>query len=210
MYESFSNEELIEAYKSMVAYSGEPSKEMLDIIAKRGGMDAFKRKIEEVKTIEAERKRIAHEVFSLCGPGADVELVTKLITSDIIAKKELDEFVRFKFFEFQSILHDKAITKKTITGSLIGGLVACVVGAVVWCLLFQYLPPIFLYAYIVVIYFVDYLVISLITQQSRKNMIVFIIAFLSTIASIILGVYLLKTILPSVLVIFNHSLSILL
>lgn len=207
MYEKFSDEELIEAYKSMIAYSGEPNKEMLDIIVQRGGMDAFKRKMEEVKTIEAEKKRIAQEVFSLCGPGADVELVKKLITSDIIAKKELDEFVGFKFFEFQSILQDKAITKKTIAGSLIGGLVACIVGAVVWCLLFQYLPPVFFYAYIVVIYFVDYLVIRLITKQSRMNVIVFITTFLSTIASIILGVYLLKTVLPSALVIFNYSLS---
>ncbi len=194
MYEKFSDEELIEAYKSMLAYSGEPSKEMLDAIEKRGGMDVFKHEMEIHKMFHDEKKRISHEVFALCGPGADVELVKKLVTSEIIAKKELDEFVQLKFFEFQSIEQDKAITKKTIVGSLIGGLVACVVGAIVWCLLLQYLPPVFFFGYIVVVYIVDYFIIRLITKQSRRNVIIFITAFLSTMASVLLGAYLLKTV----------------
>ncbi len=192
MYEKFSDEELIEAYKSMLAYSGEPSKEMQDAIEKRGGMDVFKHEMEIHKMFQDEKKRISHEVFALCGPGADVELVKKLVSSSLLSKEELDVFVEDKFVAYQAELKNKMVTKQTVWRSVIGGIVSCIAGAIIWCLLFVFMSPVIVFLFLPVVYFLNYLIVYLITKQTRKNIIVFITGLLSTIISLILAIYLMQ------------------
>jgi uncharacterized membrane protein len=189
MYEKYSDDELIEAYLSMMDYSGEINKELSNEIESRGGLDDFKEKIKKKSNLDIEIMRISKEVYSLTSPETDVEFIKKAVTSDVLTREELDSLIESKFVYYQSINSNRAITQKTLAESLIGIVIAIIPGAVVLALLMNFITPIFLF-FIVPVYIVNYLIIWLVTKKTRSNLAVFIATFIATIGSVILGIYL--------------------
>ena len=192
MYEKYSDDELIDAYSSMLDYSGEVSSEMSNAIELRGGLENFKKKIERRKFLTEEINRISKEIYSLTSSETNVEFIKKFITSTILTKDELDQLIESKFSQYQSINENREINSKTFIISLAGMLTACIIGAIILSLLIAFLTPVFLY-FIVPIYIINYLIIKFVTKKTRSNLVIFIATLLATIGSIILGIYLAGT-----------------
>jgi hypothetical protein len=197
MYQNYSIEDLIDAYTTMIEYSGKATDAMLSAIEERGGIESFKAQIELQKSGRLEINRITKEVYSLSSRETNVEFIKNLITSDFLSQKELDKLIETKFSEHQALLQNKAITSKTIIGGLSGAVISCIIGAIAFGFLMIYMTPMFFYFYILVVYIINYLIIKFITKQSRSNLAVFIITFFATIGSIILGLYFTSLLLPS-------------
>ena len=196
MYKKYSDEELIEVYSSMIDYSGELSKEMLNEIESRGGLEIFKKKILKNNILAQEINRISKEVYSLTSNETNIEFIKKFITSDILTENELNELVEKKFFSYELINKNKTINSKIIFSSFVAAITASIVGAIIFTLLIIYLTPVFIY-FIIPIYIINYLIISLITKKTRANLVVFIATFLATIGSIFLGLYFAGFLLPA-------------
>jgi hypothetical protein len=197
MYKNYSTEELINAYTTMIEYSGKATDTMLSAIEERGGIESFKAQIELQKSGRLEINRITKEVYSLSSSETNVEFIKKLITSDFLSREELDKLIEIRFLKHQAFLQNKAITSKTIIGGLAGAVISCIIGAIAWGFLMIYMTPMFFYFYIIVVYIINYLIIKFITKQSRSNLAVFIITFFATIGSILLCLYFTSLLFPS-------------
>jgi hypothetical protein len=79
MYRKYSDEDLVEAYSTMMDYSGKPNVEMLQAIELRGGMEKFLYDIEFKKKHQSEIGRIRKQVQELCEKGATLETLGKYI-----------------------------------------------------------------------------------------------------------------------------------
>ena len=187
-YDAYSDADLIEAYSSMMDYSGKPNEDMLIEIEKRGGMASFLKLIESKKTIQNEITRVTGEVYHLSSNTNDIDFIKNMISSDILSKKELDELIDKKFESHQAMLKDRSVNSKTIFGSMVGAIIGSLLGAAFWYLAFFCLREIYLLI-TVPIYIVNYIIIKLITKQSRNNLLVFVVTLLATICSVILGFY---------------------
>lgn len=186
LYKDFSENELIEAYSSMMDYSGKLTDDLIFEIEKRGGLELFNRKMELRKVHGAEISRIIKEVQSISKPETDIAFVRKHITSKILSKEELDRFVETTFDEYQALLKDKGINSKTIIGSISGVLFGSLIGGIGWGLsnLFFHRPFHYLIPFLFII---CYLIIKFITKQSRRNVVILVASFLATIGAILLG-----------------------
>ena len=188
MYKKYTDEELIEVYTSMIEYSGKANTEVLHEIELRGGLDNFKRRIEQKAIIEQEKSRISKEIFSLTSTATDAEFIKSLVTSDILSKEQVDELVENKFASFQAFNKNRQINSKTIIGSIIGIVVGTILGGWLLYVISKKLDGIY-YFLIVPIYIINYLIILLITKRTRTNLVVLIASILATIGALVLFLY---------------------
>jgi hypothetical protein len=186
MYNNFSDEELIEAYKSMVAYSGKANDEMQKAIEQRGGIESFTKKIETQKEHRVERDRVTKEVYDLTNTESDLAFVRKLITSSILSEKELDELVAERFMNYQALLKNKTVNAQTIWGSAIGVVVGSIVGSLFLILATRLLDGLF-YFLLIPTYIINYFILRLLTKQTRENVVIFFATFIATIFSMLLA-----------------------
>ena len=84
-------------------------------------------------------------------------------------------------------IKDKSITSRTIIGSIIGTLIASVICGTIWGLSIIYSGTMY-FILIPGLILISYLIIRLITKQSRNNTLVFIATFLSAFLAIIFGI----------------------
>ena len=188
MYEKYSDEEIIEAYSSMLDYSGEISKEMSLEIESRGGLNTFKKKIENRNILTKEISRLSNEVYSLTSPDTNVEFIKTLIKSDILTREELNELIENKFSYYRAINTDRTVNSKTIIGSITGIVLGTILGGLLMHFLSKQIPGIYFYL-IIPVYILNYFIIKVITKQSRANPVIFIACFLATIGATLLSVY---------------------
>ena len=196
MYSKYTTDELIEAYNSMLDYSGQLSPELSQEIELRGGIKSFKNLIARKKIVDEEIKRLSAEIFSFVNTDVDIEFIKGRIKSEVLSEQEVNNLIESKFYSFKKYKVDQSISKDVYIQSLITTLAASVIGGMALALLVYFITPIFLY-FIIPIYLIDYLIIHLITKKTRRNIIVFISILVSTIISIILGVYLAGMFLPA-------------
>lgn len=190
MYETYTDKDLIDAYNSMLEYSGEPSKDMKNAIELRGGMDWFKRKIESENRLKQETDRISKEVYSLVSPETNIEFITKVIKSDILTTDQLNELIEKKYNLYQNVVNNRRITQKTIAGCIIGIITGLLCGGFALQFLFKE-SMVLAFFCLILIYLFSYLIIWLLTKQRRSNWLVFLSCFLATVGAFILGLYLL-------------------
>ena len=182
MYKNYSDEELIEAYTSMIEYSGKPNKDMLAAIEERGGLKNFLKSLETKKAIEEETEKLKKEIFAHCRSGSDPSFMKKTIDSEILSRQQLEQLIDTKFIEYKKILENRAITSRTIVGSMGGIIIGIVLGGG----LLVYVGPLLkisLLFYFPILYLIHYFFIRLFTKQSRANTIVFIASFIGALAT---------------------------
>lgn len=182
MYKKYTDDDLIEAYHSMMNYSGKVSDDLTVEIDKRGGIDVFLQKIKQKKEDSIEADRILDEIRTLIDQGYDLYYAQHQITSELWDKDRLNEFIENRYYRTVAIKNDLAITPKTIYGSLIGMIIGGIVGALVIHLIGSLIPGLG-FSVLIPVYIVNYFIIKFITKQSRNNLIVFIAAFLSVVLS---------------------------
>jgi len=189
-YLDYSDDDLIEAYTSMMEYSGEITTEMQADIDRKGGIDNFKKKIELKLACQKELNRILKEIYDLVSNETNYEFVRKFISSDFFSEEELDEIVHKKFSQILQAKQNTKITSRTIWGCLIGMIFGSILSSIVSVFLVQYALPLTLL--VIFTYMICYLIIRIITKQTRNNILVFITAFLATIISLFLDFYILR------------------
>jgi len=69
MYSKFTNDELIEAYSTMIDYSGKADDTILREIEQRGGLDKFLQEIEQKNLNKSESNRVLNELIQLTKEG---------------------------------------------------------------------------------------------------------------------------------------------
>ncbi|OYU84487.1 MAG: hypothetical protein CFE24_06240 [Flavobacterium sp. BFFFF2] len=128
MYSKFTNEDLIEAYSSMIDYSGKADESILIEIENRGGLEKFLQEIEQKKINKVESDRVLNEIIKLNKEGLSLEEIKSKISSAIWTKQHLNAFIENRYIKHQLFLSDKTIDKELISQSLIGMILASIAG----------------------------------------------------------------------------------
>ncbi|MGK4568132.1 hypothetical protein [Flavobacterium sp. 3HN19-14] len=187
-YKNYSDKDLMDAYNTMIDYSGKADNNILNEIENRGGLTKFLADIEFEKTHQTEIGRISKEVYDLTKDYSDLEFIKQFVASEILTKDQLENLVTNKFNESQAYINDKKITSTTITGSIIGLFLGTVLGSIFFIISIFIFKRIFYFS-LIGSYIICYFSIKLITKQSRNNPVIFIASLLGTVGSLILGIY---------------------
>lgn len=190
MYNKYSEDELIEVYTTMVDYSGKVDPEVLQEIDKRGGLENFLDIIKQKKINKEESNRIFNEIINLNKEGIGLDEIKKTITSEIWTKQHLNAFIENRYIRHQLFISDKTIDRDVIFRSIVGILVASIVGSMVWAFSMIYLKAV-LYPILVGVYFISYLIVKGLVGKSHNNAMVLFAGVMATIISFIVGFYML-------------------
>ncbi len=182
MYTNFTNEELIEAYSTMIDYSGKANETILTEIENRCGLEKFLQEIEQKKINKVESDRILNELIKLNKEGFSLEEIKTNISSEIWTKQHLNAFIENRYIKHQLFLNDKTIDKELISKSLIGMILASIAGTgilLLSALVFKFAH----FGLLLPVYFVSYLIIRGYTGKTHNNGIVFLAGLIATIIS---------------------------
>lgn len=186
MYDKFTNEELIEAYSTMIDYSKKADESILKEIDKRGGLQKFLKEIEQKKLNKAESDRVLNELISLNKEGLSLEEIKATITSELWVQQHLSAFIESRYIRHQLFLNDKSIDKDLIYKIVISILLASIAGTGMLLLSFVLFNYVYFFL-LVPIYFISYLIVKGYTGKTHNNLAVFLGGLIATIISRILG-----------------------
>lgn len=184
-YKNYSDEDLVEAYSTMIDYSGKATTEILIEIDRRGGINTFLKNIEFNKSNKQEINRISHEIYTLSNDFQELEFIKSFIKSDTLTSQELDNLITLKFYQHQEFVQNRKIDQKTIFGSL-GGMFIGITISVAFYIFVIYLLGRFIYYPIIGVYFICYQTIKLITKKTRDNTFVFVTTLAGTLLTMLL------------------------
>ena len=182
MYSKFTNEELIEAYSTMIDYSGKADDNILTEIDKRGGLEKFLQEIVQKRVNKVESDRVLNELIKLNKEGLSLEEIKTNIISEIWTKQHLNAFIESRYVRHQLFLYDRSIDRDLILKSIIGLFLASISGTGILLLIF-YVFKFVHFGLLVPVYFVSYLIIRGYTGKSHNNGIVFLAGLIATIIS---------------------------
>ena len=184
-YKNYSDEDLVEAYSTMIDYSGKASNEILIEIDNRGGLNAFLENIEFNKSNKQEINRISQEIYTLNNDFHDLEFIKSFIKSDTLTPEELDDLITLKFHQHEAFLQNRKIDQKTVFASLVGMIIGIIISLAFYIFVI-YLLDRFIYYPIIGVYFICYQTIKLITKKTRDNTFVFLTSLAGTVLTLLL------------------------
>lgn len=182
MYNKFTDDELIEAYTTMMDYSGKADESILKEIDHRGGLEKFLKEIEQKNINKAESDRVLNELIKLNKEGFSLDEIKSNISSELWTKQHLNAFIENRYIKHQLFLNDKSIDKELILKSILGIAIASFAGTGLILLI----VIVFKFAHfglLVPVYFLSYMVIKGFTGKTHNNGIVFIACLIATIIS---------------------------
>lgn len=188
-YETYTDEELYEIYLNQEGYSDEARKALEIVLEKKDGLDSLLKRLEEKSIVEKEIRRIKKETSQLGSKGIDSAFIKSTTTSEILSSEKISEIIDNKYAEVEHELNDKKVNPKTIVGSIIGGLVASIIGGTLWGLQMIYSQRIF-YILGIGLVLLCYGIIKLLTKQSKNNTVVLIATIISVVLALFLGQFL--------------------
>ncbi len=189
MYKNYKDEDLVRAYSTMMATTGEISSDLAAAIQNKGGIDYFKRVMELRKTQPAEISRLKNEVLSLTTSETGFDFIRNLVSSEYLSADDLNIFVKIFFEEQKASLADKNITQTTLIKSFAGLLVGSITGTLFWWgILYLFKQP-FIFV-MPVVFMIGYFTIKTFTKQSFRNPVVLIASLLSAGISLVAGYFL--------------------
>jgi len=182
IYKNFNEEELLIAYNELLDNSGKINRDMQEVLTERAYDEEFFAKANHKKIIAKEKGRIAFEISKMVDNNSSLEEIDKQISSGILEKEELSNFILEKYNQFEYHKDNSKVDKKTLYKSFVGLILGTLVGIVFLFLTIIVLKT-FIFYFLIPTYIVCYLVIKLITGKTRSNLAVFISTFLATIFS---------------------------
>jgi hypothetical protein len=185
-YEDYTDEELIDIHHKMADYSQEAQEALKIVIQNKGGQEELEKRLEEKQILANEVGRIAKETAEFGSKGIDASFIKKMTNSDILSPEAVDQIIDNQYSVVQLELEDKKIKPRTVFGSLIGGMIASLVGGVLWGLQMIYSKRIF-YILFIGLVLLCYGIIKISTKQSKKNSVVLIATIISVILALIIG-----------------------
>jgi len=147
--------------------------------------DEFVKKANFRTALIKEKGRISFEVHNMVQQGKEFNFIEDNISSDILAKKELEYLIIEKYYQFSSYKENNTIDKRTIYKSLLGILISTFIGILVLRDLVLIVNEA-LFLLLIPLYIVNYWVIRMITGKTRDNLVVFLAVFISVILSTVL------------------------
>lgn len=185
-YENYSEEELFEIHEEVDSYSLEAKQAFNIVVEQRGGLDRLLKSISNKILINKEIQRISEETMQLGTKGVDASFIKTVTKSDVLSVEQVKEIINNKYIEVEAEIKDKTVDSRTIATSVIGGIIASLVGGGLFgvILLESNKIPIFL---IVLVLLVCYGIIVLTTGKSKKNTAVFITTVISFCLSLLIA-----------------------
>jgi hypothetical protein len=187
-YRKYSDEDILETYNSMLEYSGKVDKDLMGEIESRGGLDKMKLNQNDRNIVPDEVKRINRLVSHSYKIEPDPARIKDAISSTVLSPDELSQVIDAALLNAQSYYNDKKIDTGTIIRSLIGVAISAVAGAWFWCFSII-MTGRMIYVLITVIYLISYLIIRLLTNKSRNNVLIFLAGFVATLIAVPLGLW---------------------
>jgi hypothetical protein len=185
-YKKYSDDDLLEEYRTSMDYSGKAEKDLSDEISARGGIDHLIKQEKIKRQFPDEIKRINKIIFDLCKKNISVEAIKTSISSDIIPQHELNEILDKQITSATNYIKDKTITSRTIIGSIVGTLISSILCGAIWSYTIIKTGTMY-YILLPGLALISYVILRLLTKQSKNNTLVFIATFLSTFLAVILG-----------------------
>jgi hypothetical protein len=187
-YEPYSDQELMGIYSNPEDYSPEAVTAAQTLIDKRGGLEATLKRVRQNQDINDEISRISLEAKALAAKGVDPAFIRQTaMPSKLLSEQQVGEILQTALAEYQVEAEDRAIKPRTVYGSLFGGILASVIGSVLWggqlILAGGYIDLKITLLLIAGLYFVCYGLIRIATKQSKRNRAVLI----STIAAVLIS-----------------------
>ena len=185
-YEAYSDEELFKMSITIGDYTQEAQDAFNIAINKRGGIEEVKNRLRQKQSIVNEENRILSETSKLYSIDSNPEFLNKMITSDILSKERVQELVQIGIKNSIVKQEDEKIKPKTIFGSLIGGIIASLIGGFLWGLqLIQMHRMFIIFGFGLVI--LCYGIIKGFTKQTKANKVVLITTIIAVVASLLIG-----------------------
>ena len=191
-YQTYTDEQLIEIHSNAENYNPEAAKAVEILIDKRGGLEATSQRLRQKQETDAEIRRISAEAKALAAKGVDPAFLKKTtVSSTILSASQVNDIVANAVSEGQAEAEDRKIKPRTIYGSLLGGILASLIGSALWGgqLIFAggYIDLKITILLIFGLTIVCYGIIRVATKQSRKNVLVLIATVLSVVISLGIG-----------------------
>jgi hypothetical protein len=186
-YTKFTDEEILEVYETMIAYSGKAESDVLTEIERRGGLSNLQKACKDRQVIPNEIKRIESIVFTMLKNQFTPEEIRKNITSEILGNKELDDAIENAINSSQKYLNDISVGPRTIIMAILGVTVSCIAGLFIWKYSIAETKGID-YSTTEVVIFVSLIIIGLFTRKSKNNIVVMIAIVLAAAISLVLGI----------------------
>lgn len=189
-YTSFSDKELFAVYTNISTYS-EQAKEAFEIVInQKGGLENFLERKKRSEEETTERHWIKNKVSKLYIEHADKDFIKEQIKSDVLNYNEVTEIIEEAFDKLEKAKADKAVTPKTIYGSIWGGILASIIGGIYWGLQLIFLDWIF-GILVFGLGLICYAIVAFATKQSKENTVVLITTAISFSLSLLVGQFLL-------------------
>jgi hypothetical protein len=193
-YSKFSEQDLIESYNNQIDYQGKVTPELLGEIISRGPIEDFQAKIENQKTILAERNRIIREIHQHYLNKSSKQECFSLINSELLTKKEIQILVDAKYAHIHQSIENLTVDSDTILNSIAGIIISSVISSFTITLLIYTINSLIVFHFFLLIpaYIINYFIIRLITKKTRDNLAVFIATFLATVLNFIFFIILIN------------------
>ncbi|MES1217657.1 MAG: hypothetical protein ABUT20_19265 [Bacteroidota bacterium] len=185
-YNSFSNEQILEAYQNLGDYTDEAKGALTLVIENRGGIETLLAKERLQNEVILETERIKQQVRQLGIPGVGLEFLNKMIKSEILDESQKDLIIRETFEEITQEVEDKKIKPRTLLGGGLAAAIASLIGGILWGLQMMWSGRIFA-IFLIGLVLLCYGLIRLFTKQSHKNIAVFILTLVSVVIALIIG-----------------------
>jgi hypothetical protein len=187
-FQNYTDQKLLEIHANQGGYSEEAKEAMQIVLQNKGGLEPLLQRVENRKVIENEIKKIERDVKKLGSKGVDASFIKNTTVSKILSPESVEKIIDNKYEEVEQELEDRKIKPRTILGSVIGGLIASIIGGILFGLQMVYTNRIF-YIFIIGLFFLCYGIIKLFTKQSKNNIVVLLSSIISSILAIVIGLF---------------------
>ncbi len=189
-YEAYTDEDLHAVYEHIDDYSPEAQEAFKIVIQKKGGLEKWLGHIQETQIYFAETMRISREAAGMAIKNVDTDFIRTIVSSKILPPEEVDKVITQALEQVALHKEDRKIKPRTIIGSVLGVIVAGIIGGIGWGLKEVYAPDIYLKIQLLLVaglILLSYGIVKAFTRQSKGNVVVLIATVLSVILSILLG-----------------------
>jgi hypothetical protein len=185
-YETYGDEELYAIYKNAANYNAEAREALHIVVNKKGGLEPLIKRLEAKAVIENEKQRIASEATKLGLGGVDASFIKNTTSSVILSKEEVNQIIESNAGKAELLVEDKKVNAETIIKSIVGCVLASIIGGAFASLQFVYFGATSALL-IIGTALICYSIVKLLTKKSYNNTAVLLSSFVAFIISYFLG-----------------------
>lgn len=185
-YQNFTDKELLEVKSKIDEYSDEAKEALKIVLSKRGGIENINDRLEKEWKITHETTITKTEIISLIQQGYNKDKIKLKLIVEYLSPEQLDSIIEETHLEYDRENEDKKIKIRTFFGSILGAFIGGTIGAVAWGLSMLYTGRMY-YMLALGLGAFNYIIIRIFTNQSKKNLMVFVFTMISLVYVLLLG-----------------------